>query len=653
MTTTSASQPPLPEPLAPAEPAEPTQRAHGPGTQAPSGPATLLRALAATVAGGALALAGWFVMHAVTLPAFNTSMVTRALSAAAGFIVIAIVTLACWVWLRGRQHPVLGGVIALGPAAIVVTSLGIPLSATRLWLDGIQVDQGFRTQFLSRMTETASHADMSYVDLPTFYPMGWFFLGGRLANLLGMPGWEVYQPWALTSLAAAAAALTPIWHKLTGSLPLAAAIAMVTTAVVLTEVPDEPYAAVVALFLPAAVVGAYRALSGSWWASAALAIYLGISASFYTLFTALTALTVVVLALLLAVQRRSWRPVVHLITIGVVSMLIALIAWGPYLYQLLTGGYEARSTANHFLPKEGTVFPLPFFSLSIVGLCCLIGLIYLIARRHRDAAKALTAAIGVCYTWTLASMVITVLGTSLLGFRVEVVLIVLFATAGVLGIAEVRRLGIDHLYPQRFTATTRRALNAGLVVLFGAGTLLYVQQIPVANESHIDQAYADTDGYGERADRFPPDAARHYAEIVDFLSSHGHNPGEAVVYTDEINFMAYTPYYGFNAFTSHYANPLGEFDLRNEALARWAEMSKTAPAELTAAMDTAKWRAPDAFIFRGDLESSDPLKTHIAHDIFPSQPNVRYEGLFFDQDAFASPDWAMKQIGPFVVVART
>lgn len=123
MTTTSASQPPLPEPLAPAEPAEPTQRAQRPGTQAPSGPATLLRALAATVAGGALALAGWFVMHAVTLPAFNTSMVTRALSAAAGFIIIAIVTLACWVWLRGRQHPALGGVIALGPAAIVVLSL--------------------------------------------------------------------------------------------------------------------------------------------------------------------------------------------------------------------------------------------------------------------------------------------------------------------------------------------------------------------------------------------------------------------------------------------------------------------------------------------------------------------------------------------------
>lgn len=650
MTTTSVSEAPLPEPLVPAASAE---RAEHAGMQAPSAPQALLRTLAAAVAGGALALAGWFVVHAVTLPAFNTSMVTRALSAAAGFVIIAIVTWACWVWLRGRRHPLLGGVIALGPAAIVVTSLGVPLAATRLWLDGIQVDQGFRTQFLSRMTETASHADMSYVDLPTFYPMGWFFLGGRLANVLGMPGWEVYQPWALTSLAAAAAALTPIWHKLTGSLPLAAAIAMVTTVIVLTEVPDEPYAAVVALFVPAAVVGAYRALGGSWWASAALAIYLGISASFYTLFTALTALTVVTLTLILAVQRRSLRPVVHLIAIGVISILIALIAWGPYLYQRLTGEYEARSTANHFLPAEGTVFPLPFFSPSIVGLCCLIGLIYLIARGERDAAKALTVAIGVCYIWILASMVITMLRTSLLGFRVEVILMVLFATAGVLGIAEVRRLGIDHVYPQRFTATTRRAINAGLVVLVGAGTLLYVQQIPVENESHIDQAYADTDGYGERADRFPPDAARHYVAIVDFLASHGHNAGEAVVYTDEINFMAYNPYFGFNAFTSHYANPLGEFDLRNEALASWAELSKTKPDELTAAMDSVQWRAPEAFIFRGDLESSEPLKTHIAHDIFPSQPNVRYEGLFFDQDAFAGPDWAMEQIGPFVVVART
>ena len=121
----------------------------------------------------------------------------------------------------------------LSPALLTLASLGLPLSATRLWLDGVQVDQVFRTQFLTRMTETASHADMNYADLPTFYPMGWFWLGGRLANVLGIPGWEVYQPWALMSLAMAGCVLVPVWQRLTGSLPLATGIALTTTAVTL------------------------------------------------------------------------------------------------------------------------------------------------------------------------------------------------------------------------------------------------------------------------------------------------------------------------------------------------------------------------------------------------------------------------------------
>ena len=229
-------------------------------------------------------------------------------------------------------------------AGLVVTSLGIPLAATRLYLDGIQVDQGFRTQFLSRMTETMSNQDMNYFGLPTFYPIGWFWLGGRMGNILGVDGWEVYQPWALVSLAAAAAALTPVWRALTGSLPVAAAIALATTAIVLTETPDEPYAAIVAMFVPAAAVAAGTALNGSWATTAALSVYLGLSATFYTLFTAITALSVVVLAVVyFVVNKRSWEPIKHLVVMGVGSILIALIAWGPYLYALVFGDYQALS----------------------------------------------------------------------------------------------------------------------------------------------------------------------------------------------------------------------------------------------------------------------------------------------------------------------
>ncbi|MCT2338079.1 galactan 5-O-arabinofuranosyltransferase [Corynebacterium sp. p3-SID1056] len=616
---------------------------------------TLIRTL---LAGGIGALATtlvWFVMHAISLPAYNTSMAIRALSSA-GSILVLIVTLICAVfWLRGTRKWLNGIVMHLTAPALVVTSLGIPLSATRLWLDGIQVDQGFRTQFLSRMTETAGNADMNYADLPSFYPMGWFWLGGRVADLLGVPGWEVFQPWALITLAAGAAMLVPVWQKITGSLPVACVIATFTTAVVLTETPDEPYAAIVAMFFPAATVITYRALLGSRNAIIFMALYLGISASLYTLFTAIAALFVVTMSVLVFfVVTRDAGPFIRLLIIGVSSLAIAAVTWWRYLAAALSGNYDVQSTANHFLPEEGTVFPLPFFSFSIIGLLSLLGLILIVIRAGEREVASLGVGIIVCYAWCLASMAATLLGTSLLGFRVEVLIIELFVTAGILAVTDIILVGLDYFFPTRFNLAMNQTIIAIICIVVASACLQYVQQIPAENESHIDQAYADTDGFGERADRFPPDAAQYYGEITELLESHDHHPNEAVIYTDEINYMAYNPYFGFNAFTSHYANPLGEFALRNEELIAWSQLSWDDPAALTGAIEDSKWAPPVAFIFRGDVEEpGEGFKTHVAHDIFPNEPNVRYEGLFFNAEAFEGDEWHVEQIGPFAVVVRT
>ena len=603
---------------------------------------TALRTIAAGLAGGVLTLVAWFVLNRISLPAFNTSMVTRSLATGASFVLLVIAAVLAVLWTRGKRPWISAAVLTLVPAGLVVATLGIPLSATKLYLDGIQVDQGFRTQFLSRMTENFSHADMAYKGLPTFYPMGWFWFGGRLANIMGMDGWEVYQPYALATLAAGAAMLTPIWRRLTGSLPVATAIAVVTTAIVLTETPEEPYAAIVAMFLPAAAVWAYRALKGSWSATAALAVYLGISATFYTLFTAIGALTVVVIAVVLTFAgERSLTPLKHLLVIGFASLAIASIAWGPYVWRVLTGDEILESTANHFLPIEGTYFALPFLSLSLVGLLCLFGLIELIVRFREPEIASLGAALAVSYVWALASMAITLLGTSLLGFRLEVLFVLLFATLGIIAVA--------NFDPKRIQIKNQTLFTTVVIAVVAVASLQMVQHVAVQNEKYIDQAYADTDGYGERADRFPPDAGRYYNEIADFIESHGHMENEAVVFTDEINFMAFHPFFGFNAFTSHYANPLGEFEQRNGELQEWSRISYDDPEKFTEAVDNSQWEPPAAFIFRGS-EDSD-FKTHIAHDIYPSQPNVHYEGLYFHPDAFKD-DWDVKFIGPFAVAVR-
>ena len=166
-------------------------------------------------------------------------------------------------------------------------------------------------------------------------------------------------------------------------------------------------------------------------------------------------------------------------------------------------------------------------------------------------------------------------------------------------------------------------------------------------------AYTDTDGYGERADRYTSDSAENYLKIRKFIDAQGHPADETVVLTDEKLFMAYNPYFGFNAFTSNYANPLGEFSTRNLQIESWAERSwDQTPGEFAKALDSATWRGPDVFIFRGDLEHpKDGYKTHLAEDIYPNQPNVRYRAVFFNPDVF-DKGWETAQIGPFVVAAR-
>jgi galactan 5-O-arabinofuranosyltransferase len=47
-----------------------------------------------------------------------------------------------------------------------------------------------------------------------FYPPGWFWLGGRAAALTGTPAWEMFKPWAITSIAVAVVLAMVLWAAL-------------------------------------------------------------------------------------------------------------------------------------------------------------------------------------------------------------------------------------------------------------------------------------------------------------------------------------------------------------------------------------------------------------------------------------------------------
>ena len=620
----------------------------------------IFTALACTGLGSFVAaLIAWAILDRTNLPAFNTSMVTRGLATAVSVGLLVLVAVLLWQGRTADPHPRWRGALIylvsyLSPAGLTIATLGIPLSATRLWLDGLQVDQLFRTQFLTRTATNFGYQDMNYLDMPTYYPLGWFWGGGRLANLLDMPGWEVYQPWALVSLATAAALLVPVWQALTGSLPLATTLALANTAVTLSMAADEPYAAIVGMGIAPAVVMAARAVRGSWLAVAGVAVYLGVSATMYTLFVGVTALIAIVLTIhYFWTAERSIGPFLRLVVMGLGSMAIAAISWGPYLYLVATADYKPSSVAQHFLPSEGTQVPLPFFEFSALGFFSLLGLLYLVLRSTR---RPLLIATVVLYGWVLASMLMTLLGSTLLGFRIELPIALILSTAGFFALADTDRAKVVHFFESRKINLSARQLSGAFTVLLVAASIGYAQQISVANEDEIDHAYTDTDGYGERADQYAPGSAKYFPEIVATLGSAGHSPQQTVLLTDENSLLSYYPYYGFNGFTSHYANPMGQYTERNDTIKHWAEASfdeLADPQDFAAALEDTEWKGPDAFVFRGD-EDDEEFKTHIAVDLFPNNPNVAYESVFFNSEVFADDAlWDIEQVGPYVVISRT
>ena len=101
---------------------------------------------------------------------------------------------------------------------------------------------------------------MAYADLPSFYPSGWFWLGGRFANLAGLEGWAAFKPWSILSLGVAAALVTVLWTRLLRT-DLGAVVGLVSTAMMLTYGSPEPYGAVVALFIPPVLILAWHAVN--------------------------------------------------------------------------------------------------------------------------------------------------------------------------------------------------------------------------------------------------------------------------------------------------------------------------------------------------------------------------------------------------------
>ncbi len=608
----------------------------------------------AAVVAAVVAAVGLVAFARVQWPAFSSSNVTQAVTTVGQVLAVAGIAVSV---LLVRRHRAVRFARLLSWASLsgfVTVTLGLPLAATRLYLHGVSVDQEFRTEYLTRLTDSPALRDMTYADLPPYYPAGWFWVGGRVADLLGMDGWEAFKPYAIGSLAVAAVVALVLWSNLIRH-DLAIVVSLATAALVVAYGSPEPYGAIIALLIGPALVlawgGLHRASGrGGWGAVIGTGLFLGLAATFYTLYLGLAAFAVTLLAVLAAALRmrsqKTWRgaldPLLRLAVAAVVSGLIALLVWGPYLLEVIHGSPAASGTALHYLPEAGARLPLPMIHFSLTGALCLLGTIWLVGRATTSRrAQALGVGVVAIYVWSMMSMALAALGNTLLSFRLEPVLIVLLGAAGVFGFVE--------FAGWLLLATSDNPRVRGAILVIGVlGGLSFVQNIPRHLDSDIAVAYTDTDGNGERADKRPPGAAAHFAAVDELVQDQiPRERDDTVVLTADTTFLSFYPYLGFQALTSHYSNPLADFAGRAQTIADWSELDT--PDQLVSALDASPWRAPDAFVFR---QGPDGYTLRLAEDVYPNDPNVRRYTVTFPKELFDDPRFTVSETGPFVVVTR-
>lgn len=635
-------------------------------------------ALAALVA-VLVAVVSLLAIAQVQWPAFPSSNQLHALTTVGQVGCLAGLLAAGWTYRRHPQLAQLGGFVFL--SAFTVVTLGMPLGATKLYLFGISVDQQFRTEYLTRLTDSPALHDMTYIGLPPLYPPGWFWIGGRAAALTGTPAWEMYKPWAITSITIAVAVALVLWSRLV-RFEYALLVTIATAAVTLAYSSPEPYAAMITVLLPPVFVLAWSGLraagrvpvsvsaereagrtlepegeagrtlgegrtGGGWAAVVGAGIFLGFAATWYTLLVAYSAFTVTLMALVLAAAR--WRsggvkaaldPLRRLVLSGVIAAAIASITWLPYLLRTLSSPTSNSGSAFHYLPADGAELTFPMLQFSLLGAGCMLGTLWLVVRA-RSSVRAGGLAIGVLavYAWSLLSMLTTLTRTTLLSFRLQPTLSVLLVAAGVFGFIEAA---------QALSARSRAVLPVA-AALGLAGAIAFSQDIPDVLRPDLTIAYTDTDGHGQRGDRRPPGSEKYYPAVDAAIQKVTGRPrDQTVVLTADYSFLSFYPYWGFQGLTSHYANPLAQFDKRAAQIESWSKL-KTAD-ELIQSLDKLPWPPPTVFVMRHGASNTYTLR--LAEDVYPNQPNVRRYTVDLKAALFNDPRFAVETIGPFVVAIR-
>lgn len=608
-------------------------------------------------------------------------------------LTVGFVVLAGWLLLRratgGRGLWLLG---TAGPAFLAASHLGLLLHGTPHYLFGLGGDQLNRVAYVTRFADSAELSDPFYADAAPFYPPQWFWVGGRLAALFGVDGWEFYKPYSILTMAVAGAIAFVAWRWL---LParLAVLFGLVTAMVGVHTNAYEPYSWILICLFPQVVVATYLISeriaaaatsptdsSPTWPAVATIGVYLGTAALGYTLIAGFAALVVGVVMLLHVWWHRSERAAVRALLVRLAAMAgisaaIALLFWHRYLLALLGGAQTESSVANDFAPKSGAQLPLPMFEMTVAGVLCLIGVVWVVvtvwptivaragasrfatgpARTGQpdgdddattDApstwalpspARALVLARSVAvismavFGWFLLSGLRALTGSTLLPFRMIPVLTLVLALAGVVGALALTRWAVTTT-PE----LSRGRVIAAAVVVAGLAAVQMVQHV-----SEEDSEFAAT------ARNTPGEPTELLAAIDEMTADR--DPSDLVLLTADATLYSFRPFFTFQAPAQAYATPAGRYEERTDEIRDWSEAESA--AELAADLEASPFRAPDVMVL--DREAPERWVFPAMINQMPLRHNNVREEIVFSPPQFDDPDlFDVREVGTHIVVVR-
>ncbi|HJE89895.1 MAG TPA: galactan 5-O-arabinofuranosyltransferase, partial [Dietzia timorensis] len=474
-------------------------------------------------------------------------------------------------------------------------------------------------------------------DAAPFYPAGWFWIGGRFADLVGVPAWEFYKPFAIFTMALAASFAFLAWRALAGS-RIAVPLALSTAAVGLVLAAYEPYSWLFIALLPAVAVWAQRIAEPRYLAYTG--VFLGLAAITYTLIAAIGVVIVTAgSAIYFARTPRDGRGtrlrvVGSWVAAGIVSALIALLFWTPYLLAVLRGDGHERSVATDFAPEDAAQWPLPMLSGTGLVLMSIAGLVWLawtvggaVRGRGEGAgasspeivriAFALAIMVLAGYAWFALSGLRAITGSTLLPFRLTPVITLAFACAGVFALREAWRRARAWA-----EANDRGPQVAALAVALGAVFVV-----------HAAQSVSEEDAEFSDKARSAPGEPTAVVEAISDVTG-GAEPQDLVVLSDDTSLYMFHPYWAFQAPAAAYAAPTGEYEKRNGLIEGWSKA--TSGRELAGALHGGEFPGPDVLVLTPEKGSDGEVWTYDeVVNTMPLKGNIRQVPIEFDPEIFA------------------